>query len=153
LQFQGCFARWIVYATHKHHSPQRTFVSLEEAPCTKPGSDEPLCALQKLYIHETKSMELKPKINKKSRSNLGTAVSTPLTAENNYATKSPLITMGCPTFNYLHPNLIHPSLVRPHSPSQTGSRCNQPFFHNSPIIKNNRQTDRLTNRWARRQLC
>ena len=34
--------------------------------------------------------------NKKSLSNLGRAASPPLTVENNYATKSPLVTMGCP---------------------------------------------------------
>ena len=34
----------------------------------------------------------------KSQSNLGRAASPPLTAENNYATESPLVTMGCLTF-------------------------------------------------------
>jgi len=38
------------------------------------------------------------KKNKKSQSNLGRAASPPLTAENNYATKSPLITLKCHTF-------------------------------------------------------
>jgi len=39
------------------------------------------------------------KKNKKSQSNLERAMSPPLTAENNYATKSPLVTMGCPIFS------------------------------------------------------
>jgi len=34
----------------------------------------------------------------KSHSNLGGTASPPLTAENNYVTKSPLVTMRCPTF-------------------------------------------------------
>jgi len=34
--------------------------------------------------------------NKKSQSNLGRAASPPLMSENNYATKSALVTMGCP---------------------------------------------------------
>jgi len=36
--------------------------------------------------------------NKKYQSNLGRAASPPLMAENNYATKSPLVTMGYSTF-------------------------------------------------------
>ena len=36
--------------------------------------------------------------NKKSQRNLGRAASPPLTADNSYATKSPLVAMGCPTF-------------------------------------------------------
>ena len=38
--------------------------------------------------------------NKKSQHNLGRASSPPFTAENNYATKSPLVTIGCP---HIHP--------------------------------------------------
>ena len=91
--------------------------------------------------HETK--------NKKSQSNLGKAASPPLTAENNYATKSPLVTMGCPTFTskttpFPSPISAHSSLDRPHSPPETASRSNQPFFHRSPTWQTDRQTDRPT---------
>ena len=67
----------------------------------------------------------------------------------NYATKSPLVTMECPTFNPktasspfndLQSHLIHHSLNLSHSPPQTASRSNQPFFHNSST----EQTDQLT---------
>jgi len=36
-------------------------------------------------------------------------------------------------FDDYHLHLIHPSFDRPHSPLQTASRSNKPFFHNSPI--------------------
>ena len=59
----------------------------------------------------------------------------------NYATKSPLLTMGCPKFTpiitpsleWSPPHLIYPSLNQLHSSLQTTSRSNQPFFHNSSI--------------------
>ena len=70
--------------------------------------------------------------NKKSQSrpNLGRAASSPLTAENNYATKSPLVINLQLDVPHLPPklllpirlspphlnDLIHPSLDRPHSP-------------------------------------
>ena len=72
----------------------------------------------------------------------------------NYATKAPLATtMGRPTFTpklvfiYLRspPHLIHPSLDRRHSLSQTASRSNQPFCHNTLCGP----TDRSTDRWSR----
>jgi len=47
------------------------------------------------------------------------------------------------------PYLIHPSLDRPHSPSQTTYRSNRPFCRSTP----SGQTDRPTDRWARRQAC
>jgi len=67
---------------------------------------------------------------KKSQSNLGRVASPDLTAEVNYATKSPVITIGYSTFTLkiAHffrrspPHLIHPSLDRLHSPLQTASR-------------------------------
>jgi len=72
----------------------------------------------------------------------------------NYATistKSPLITMGCPTFILktalfpltLNSNLIHPSLDRPHSKPQTASRSNQLFVHNSHTGQTEWSTDRI----------
>ena len=80
------------------------------------------------------------KNNKKSESNLVRAASPPLTAENNYVTKSPLFTMGCPTlpgnlfnpFRRSAPHLTHPSLDRPHLPPETAFRSNQPFCHSTP---------------------
>jgi len=39
-------------------------------------------------------------------------------------------------------HLIHPSLERPHSPPETASRSNRPFFHNSPTGQTDRRTDR-----------
>jgi len=88
-------------------------------------------------------------INKKSQSNLERAASPPFTAEYNYATKSPLVTMGCPIFSPqmpipfddLHLHLIHQSFERRHSPSQTASGSNQPFCHNSSTTQVDRQTD------------
>ena len=87
-------------------------------------------------------------VNKKSQSNPAT-----LTAENDYATKSPLVTIGCPHLppklpfpfdnRYLH--LIHSSVDRPHSLPQTASRSNQPCFHNSSTAEIDRRT--------RRQAC
>ena len=74
----------------------------------------------------------------------------------NYATNSPLVTVGRPKFPpkpaaslwRSPPHLIYPSLDRPHSPSQTASWSNQSFFHRSPTG----QTDRQTERWSRRQV-
>ena len=74
--------------------------------------------------------------NKKFQSNFGRAASPPLMAENNYATKSPLVTMGRPKFTpencsfplgNLQPIIglqLHPSIDRPHSPPLTASRSN-----------------------------
>ena len=83
-----------------------------------------------------------------------------LMAENNYATKSSLVTVGCPTFSLppklplhfddLHTHLMHPSLERHHSPPQMASRSNQPFFTIHPL---DRPTDRPTDRRASRQAC
>ena len=81
---------------------------------------------------------------------LGRAASPPLKAENNYATKSPLVTVGRPKFTPklplplgdLQPHLIHPSLDRPRSPSQTACQSSWPFFHNSSAGQTDRQTDR-----------
>ena len=47
--------------------------------------------------------------NKKYQSNLGRAASLALTAENNYATESQLVTIGCPTFTPKLPLPIRPS--------------------------------------------
>jgi len=94
-------------------------------------------------------------INKKSLCNLGRAASPPRTVENNYATKSLLVTVGCPTFT---PNCpFHstistpsntPSLDRPHSPAQTASRSN-PMSRFATVLTQDRPTDT----WAWRQLC
>ena len=46
------------------------------------------------------------------------------------------------------PHLIHPSLDRPHSPSQTESESNQPFYHST----HSGQTDRQTNTRDRRKV-
>jgi len=93
----------------------------------------------------------------KSQSKLGSAASPPLTAENNYATKSPFVTMACPTFTpKIAPSLrrspshlIHPSLDGPHSPPQTASRSSQLFSHSTVFG----QTDAQTDRRSRRQVC
>ena len=76
-----------------------------------------------------------------SESDLGRATSPLLTAENNYAIKSSLVTLGCPTFtpqNCLFPStisthLICSSLDRPYLPPQTASGSNQPFCHSSHV--------------------
>ena len=77
--------------------------------------------------------------HKKSQNNLASAASPPLTAGNNYATKSPLRGMpriypqNCPfPFDDPHLHLIHPSLDRPHSLPQTAFRSNQPFCQSTP---------------------
>jgi len=49
------------------------------------------------------------KLNKKFQSNLGRAAPPPLIAENNYATKSSLVTVGCPTFTLILPLLLRRS--------------------------------------------
>jgi len=86
----------------------------------------------------------------------------PRTAENNYTTRSPLVTMECPTFTLKAapslrrspPHLIYPFVDRPHSPHQTASRSNQPFCHNTPPDRpTDRQTDkRQTVAWDWRQV-
>jgi len=94
--------------------------------------------------------QINNKKNKKSQSNLGRDASPPLTVKNNYAKKSPLVTMGCPTFTpklpiplrRSPPDLIHPPFKWPHSPPQMASRSNQPFSHNSPTRQTDRHTDR-----------
>ena len=80
--------------------------------------------------------------NKKSQSNLGRAVSPPLTAENNYATKSPLVTMGCLTFTPKSP----PHLIDYTKPSTDPTQ--RPKRHPDPISRfatvhrpSDRQTD------------
>jgi len=51
---------------------------------------------------------------------------------------------NCPfPFDDLHPRLIHPSLDLLHSPPQTASRSNQPFYHNSLAGQTDRPTDGL----------
>ena len=82
--------------------------------------------------------------------NLGGVASQPLTAENNYATKSPLVTMRRPTFTPKlpipfddhHPHLLQPSLDRSHSPLQTASESNQPFCRSTLSRPTDRHTDR-----------
>jgi len=83
-----------------------------------------------------------------SHSNLGRATMPPLMAKNNYATRVPLVTMGCPTFTpkfdpfpfeNLHPHLIHPSSTDPtHHPK----RHADPVSHFSTILPPDRQTER-----------
>jgi len=57
-----------------------------------------------LYVHKDRinnklvTNKQSSNLNKKSQTNMGKAASPSLTAENNYAKKSPLVTMGCPTF-------------------------------------------------------
>ena len=104
-------------------------------------------------MNATQSYGTKTKCNKKLQRNLGRATSPFLTAENDCATKSPLVTVRCPTFapktapslpiDDLHLHLIHPSLDQLHPPPRTASRSNQPFFHNSPTGPTDRprQTD------------
>jgi len=69
----------------------------------------------------------------------------------NYATKAPLVTMGCPKFtpkpagpslSTITPPSNTPILDRPHSPSQTASGSNQPFCHNT--LRTERPTDQRT---------
>jgi len=75
--------------------------------------------------------------------------------------KGPLVTMGRPKFtpqNYPFPSTISipsntPSLNRPDSPSQTASRSNQLFCHNTQTERptdrqTGRLTDRPTDRWS-----
>ena len=56
------------------------------------------------------------------------------------------------------PHLLHPCRGRPHSPSQTACRSNQPFCHSTLSGQTDQQTDRWTHthtqtdRWARRQV-
>ena len=109
-------------------------------------------------------------LNKKPQSNLGRAASPPLMAKDNCARKSPMVTMGCPTFapklplpcDGLHSHLIHPSLDGPHSPLQTASRSNQPFCRSTPFGQTSdrptdrlrdKRTDRQTDRRDWRQVC
>jgi len=75
----------------------------------------------------------------------------------NYATKCPLVTMGCLKFHPKRPflwrsppHLIHPSLDWPHSPSQMASRSNQLFCHST--LSGPTDTHTETDRWARRQV-
>jgi len=82
------------------------------------------------------------KQNKKSQSNLGRAASSPLTSENKNATKSPLVTMGCPTFT---PKLPLP-LRRCSAPSNTPIPRPTGIQIQSAIFPQftHRQTDRPT---------
>ena len=89
--------------------------------------------------------------NKKSQSNLGRATSPPLMAENNYATKSPLVTMGYLTFTpktalspRRSPQPSNTPINQPHSPRQTASRSNQLFCHSTPFGQIKSQKDKLT---------
>jgi len=81
-------------------------------------------------------------------------------AKNNYATKSPLVAMGCPTFT---PKAV-PSLRQ--SPPASNTPIHQPTplatpngvqIQSATILPLDRQTDRETNkqtdRWDRRQVC
>jgi len=80
---------------------------------------------------------------------MGKTASPLLTAEHNYAPKSPLVTMGCPTFT---PKLPFPSTISTPSNTpilrlpKTASRSNQPFCHSTP-------SSTPTDKWARRQVC
>ena len=97
--------------------------------------------------------------NKKPKSNLEKATSPPLTEENNYATKSPLVTMGCPI--YLPKTSPFPSTIS--TPSNTP--IPRPTPHTTPngiqmdgisrfatVRFLDRQTDRQTqtNTWDER---
>jgi len=78
----------------------------------------------------------------------------------NYATTSPLVTMGrpkftpqnCPSLQRSPSYLTHLSLDRPHSPSQTASGSNQPFCRSTISGQTDRPTHTQTDRWARRQV-
>jgi len=69
-----------------------------------------------------------------------------LALSHNYATKSPLVTMGRPKLpiplrlSPPHLGLTHPSLDRSHSLSQKASGSNQPFIHST--FRTDRPTDR-----------
>jgi len=86
--------------------------------------------------------------NKSSPKSLGKSAS----LSHNYATKSYWLQWDAPnstpkwsfSFDDHHPHLIHPSLGRLHSPSQTASRSNQPFCHNTLSRQTDRQTDQPT---------
>jgi len=92
---------------------------------------------------------------KKSQRDLGRAASPPLTAENNYATKFPLVTMRCSIFNTNCPpsTISTPSNTFIHRPTplntQTDPISRFPQFSH----RTDRQTDRLTDRHTDRQLC
>ena len=113
-----------------------------------PTSSVSCCLLSCKSFSSSPAASTSPSTNIKSQSNLGRAASPPLRAENNYATKSPMVIVGCPTFNpkiaaspsTFSTHLTHPSLDRPHSPPQTASRFNHPFGHSTL----SRQTDRMT---------
>jgi len=84
--------------------------------------------------------------NKKSESNLGRAASPPLTAENAYATKSPLVAMGCPTFAPKLPfpfDDFHPSVDQPHLPPKRHPDAISRF---TTVHRPDRPTDRQTDR-------
>ena len=67
------------------------------------------------------------RLSQEGLSNLGRPASPPLTAENNYATKSPLVTMGCP---YLPSKLPFPLRLSP-PPSYT------PISRSTPLTTPN----------------
>jgi len=97
-------------------------------------------------------------VNKKSQITLGRAASSPLTSENNYATKSPLVTMGSSTFT---PKTALPFRRSP-PPSNTPLprlTALHPKWHPDPISCfatvhfPDAQTDIQTEIWDRRQTC
>ena len=94
------------------------------------------------------------KLNKKSQSNLERASLPPLTAQNNYATKAPIVTMWCPTFT---PKTSLPFSQSP-SPIKYTHPSTDPTYHPKrhpdpiscfPTIHLDRQTDT----WVWWQLC
>ena len=99
--------------------------------------------------------------NEKSQSNLGRAASPPLTVENNYATKSALVTIRCLTFTHKNaPSLrrsyhdtpfLRPTALTTPNGIQIQSAVFPQFIHRTDR-PTDRQAGRQTNRWDRRQV-
>jgi len=94
-------------------------------------------------------------VKKKSQSNLGRAALQLLTAENNYATKSPLITMGCSTFTPKTASSLRrsPPYLIPHlSTDPTHPTPNSMQIQSAvlPQYTPDRHTDRQFDAWDKR---
>ena len=96
------------------------------------------------------------KMNKSSQSNFGRVRRSRTTTQ-----QSPLVTMGrpkitpnCPfAFDDNYPiKYTHPSTDRPHSPLQTASGSNQPFYHSTLSGQTDGRTDGQTDRQTDRHM-
>jgi len=134
------------YANHLH-------LPLDRWPCQHPitqtGSASERAKALKALINTNNT-----NTNKKSQSNLRRAVSSLLIAENNYATKSPLVTLGWCTFT---PKLPLPLQWSPPPSNTPNPRLIPLTTPNSNQIQSAvlpqftpRQT---TDRWVRQQVC